>query len=289
MSIGMALIPVGDAIAKYLSAQTSYSPLFLAWSRFLLGACIMLPLALHGGRIGSLTGQFYKRQCLRGLLIALTVVCIIKAVSMSPIAEVFGAFFIGPVLSVVLSVFLLKEKASTTDWVSVVLGFVGVLLVVQPDFIGFSGAGVGLTVVQKQGLYWALLAGVFYGAFLVATRWASGIGPPLAQVSMQFIVATLLLSPFGVLEAMQLGIVQLPLLVLMGATSVLANYFSILGLARATAATLAPVVYMQVVAATLIGVYVFNHSLGLLAMAGITIIVLSGLFRIRIPSGSAAN
>jgi len=277
----MTLIPIGDSIAKYLSSVTSYPPVFLAWSRFLLGACIMFPLAIRTHGEASLTTTFYFRHSIRGLLIALTVVTIIKAVSISPVAEVFGAFFIGPVLSVILSVFLLNERASIADWLSVGFGFVGVLFVVQPEFIGFSKSDGSLSPAEQQGLYWALLAGVFYGSFLVSTRWAAGVGAPLAQVTMQFLVATLILTPFGLSVLIEQG-VQLPWwLLLMGATSVLANYLSILGLARAKAATLAPVVYMQVVAATIIGVGFFGNQLGLFAAIGIGIIVLSGLLRIR--------
>jgi len=267
MVVGMVLIPVGDAIAKFLSGTTDYSASFLAWARFSLGACLLLPLACLNTAANTLSKTFFVKQSLRGLLIALTVVTIIKAVSLSPIAEVFGCFFIGPVLSVILSVFVLKERASAAEWLSVVLGFVGVLLVVQPALLGFdtaNGTAVG-GVVDRTGLHWALLAGVFYGLFLVATRWAANVGDPLAQVTLQFVVAALVLAPFGLPDLLQYGVSSLLLLIAMSVTSVMANYCSIQALARAKAAVLAPVVYMQVVAATLLGMVMFNESIGVIA------------------------
>ena len=57
-----------------------------------------------------------------------------------------------------------------------------------------------------------------------------------------------------------------------------------MALARARPATLAPVVYMQVVAATIIGLFVFQESLSVLATLGISIIVFSGLLRIDFQS-----
>jgi len=290
MALGMILIPVGDAIAKYLSSITTYSPAFLAWARFILGALIMLPFAFIKGQTKSLSHTFYFRQSVRGVLIALTVVTIIKAVSLSPIAEVFGAFFLGPVLAVILSVFLLGERATVAEWISVCLGFVGVLLVVQPEFIFGLGSEQAESLRQGHtsvaGLYWALLAGVFYGLFLVATRWAAGTGPPLAQVSLQFTVAALVLFPFAFSELTGGKLDHVHWLIMMALSSVFANYLSILALARAQAAALAPVVYMQIVSATVIGLLLFNEKLGLIAAVGLCIVILSGFFRIKLPGQS---
>ncbi len=283
MAMGMSLIPVGDAIAKQLSNTTAYSAPFLAWARFGLGACVLLPLAFRTAESRQLPKTFFLKQSLRGLLIALTVVTIIKAVSLSPIAEVFGCFFIGPVLSVVLSIFVLNEKASLAQWVSVVLGFIGVLLVVQPGFLGFEATS-NTQDVDRSGLYWALLAGVFYGSFLVATRWAASVGPPLSQVAVQFAVAALLITPFAIANLISVGLVSVPLLIASSLSSVLANYFSIQALGRVTAAALAPVVYMQVVAATIIGLLFFNESLSIVASIGLALIIFSGFFRMRMPA-----
>lgn len=281
MLLGATFIPIGDAIAKHLSSVTDYTAIQLAWIRFSIGACILLPIAFAKFSITGLNRTFYVRQSVRGVLIALTVSAIIQAVSLSPIAEVFGVFFIGPILSVVLAVAMLKETASIAEWFSVVLGFAGVLLVVQPGFLGFADSG-GMTndASSRAGLYWALLAGVFYGCFLVATRWAAGFGPPLAQVSLQFLVAAIVLTPFALVSFFDKGIQSLYWLITMSVTSLLANYFSILALARASAGTIAPVVYFQVVAATIIGLSVFGETLGLVAAIGLIIIVVSGFFRL---------
>lgn len=285
MVLGMTLIPVGDAIAKFLSNTTNYSASFLAWARFSLGACILLPLAFLNRSVSKPTYTFYARQSIRGVLIALTVVTIIKAVSLSPIAEVFGCFFIGPVLSVILSVILLGEKANKAEWLSVILGFVGVLLVVQPAFLGFSSLQPATIEfdVDRTGLYWALLAGIFYGFFLVATRWAAATGDPIYQVTWQFMVAALVLAPFAIADLLQYGVESLLFFIAMSFSSVLANYCSIQALARAKSAVLAPVVYMQVVAATLLGIVIFNEPLGIIAGLGLVIIVLSGFFRVSLP------
>ena len=287
--MGMILIPVGDSIAKHVLNVTPYSPQFVAWVRFLVGGLVVLPFALRGITFNWLDTHFLKKQLLRAVLIVLTVVTIIKAVGLSPIADVFGAFFVGPILSVVLSSLVLRERATWLEWASVVIGFVGVLLVVQPavitQFMTLSEENIfGQTQTSKLGVYWALLSGIFYGSFLTATRWAAASGPPMVQVAVQFLLAALILTPFGLYELFETGVHKAELLLANGVTSVLANLLSILALARARPATLAPVVYMQVVAATFIGVFVFQETLSLLATLGISIIIFSGVLRFDFKS-----
>jgi len=299
MFLGMILIPVGDSLAKVVLSSTPYSPMLVAWVRFLIGGIVVLPFALSISSFNWKDVTFLKMQLLRSILIVLTVVTIIKAVGMSPLANVFGAFFVGPILSVVLSSLLLKEKATWLEWISVAIGFFGVLLVVQPDFIveilGFFSSfsstvstaelpNQGLSSDGYIGVYWALLAGIFYGAFLTATRWAAASGPPLIQVTVQFLLAAILLTPFGVYDLVLYGVQAPYLLLANGVSSVVANLLSILALARAKPATLAPVVYMQVVSATIIGLLIFEDSISVLATLGISIIVFSGLLRFDFQS-----
>lgn len=300
MVVGMILIPVGDSIAKWVLSTTPYSPQFVAWVRFLIGGVVVLPFALHLFQFNWLDPRFLKKQLLRAVLIVLTVVTIIKAVGMSPIADVFGAFFVGPILSVVLSSIVLKERATWLEWASVAIGFLGVLLVVQPAGL-FQWLGIlpdigavaneslltsdtAATAEHRQGVYWALVSGVFYGSFLTATRWAAASGPPMIQVAVQFLLAAVLLTPFGLYELAHQGIHKPELLLANGVTSMLANLLSILALARARPATLAPVVYMQVVAATFIGLFIFQEPLTKFAMIGISIIVFSGVLRFDFKS-----
>ncbi len=270
MSLGMSLIPVGDAIAKYLSGATEHSAIFLAWSRFIVGGSVALPLAWMHRHSGTYSPNFVFKHCVRGLCISMTLVLIIQALSLSPIADVFGAFFIGPSFAVVLSVVWLKERVTGLEWLSVIFGFVGVLMVIQP---------VGTI---SPGLPWAFAAGLCYGGFLTATRWAAGSGPPITQLAIQLIFGSVFLMPFAIQD---LSIIQAefaPLILIMGLSSTLANFFSIMALNRARPAFLAPIVYLQVVVATLLGLFYFGDTLNTLAALGIGLIVFTGLLKIRI-------
>lgn len=279
MTVGMILIPVGDALAKFISTQSTYTPGFLAWSRFAFGVIFLLPVGLLLKVFDGRDRAFYYRQALRGFCISMTLVFIITAVTLSPLADVFGAFFIGPIIATILSVLILGERVSWLGWLSVVLGFIGVIMVVQPGFHGSSG------------VYYALLAGIFYGSFLTATRWAANSGPPFAQLIAQTLFGFVFLLPFGINGIYNLsgdGLQTPTLILLMGFTSAAANLASIMALKRASAAYLAPVVYLQVVAATIISVMFFKDSINALAMAGLAVIVFTGILKIPPSAVSSA-
>jgi drug/metabolite transporter (DMT)-like permease len=134
----------------------------------------------------------------------------------------------------------------------------------------------------SPGIPWALVAGLCYGAFLTPTRWAAGSAPPVAQLLVQFLFGCLFLMPFGVAEVLRIGL-QVPHLLLFSAmTSGVANLMSIIALGLAPTAWLAPVVYLQIVSATFIGLVFFRDPVNVLTMSGLVLIMSTGL--LRLPS-----
>jgi len=147
MFVAMSLIPVGDSAGKLLVTRYGFHPFFLAWSRFALGALMILPFLPRGQFDPRLFLDW--RIWLRGLLIVGGISSILTALQTEPLPTVFGAFFVGPILSFFLSAWLLKEPVTKIQTILLLLGFCGVLLVVKPGF--------GMTA----GLGFAVLAGWF--------------------------------------------------------------------------------------------------------------------------------
>ncbi|MGI9333026.1 MAG: DMT family transporter [Gammaproteobacteria bacterium] len=268
MTVAMMLLPLGDGIAKYLTGATSYGSGFLAWSRFVVGVATVVPFACLTRAFAGLGWRFAYQQAIRGALVAGAIGMIITALESIPLADAFGAFFIGPALATVLAALVLRERVTRIEWVAVALGFLGVLLVVRP-----SGD-------MSVGLLWALAGGSSYGGFLVATRWATNSGPAAAQLAGQLCFGLLILAPFGARDLVTHGIEAPGMLLLMGAISVTSNLLSILALARARAAFLAPVVYVQIISATAYSWLIFDQIVDTIAFLGLMLIIAAGISRI---------
>lgn len=268
MAVGMMLLPVGDAMAKVLTEITLYSGAALAWSRFVVGAVLVTPFALAQGAFRGLGWGFVGRQALRGALISGAITSMTTAVGLAPLADVYGAFFIGPSLATILAVVLLNERARWPEWAAVALGLIGAMMVLRP------------TGQISVGLLFALLGGCFFGSFMVATRWATGTAPPMAQLSGQLIAGLIILVPLGLPGFLQYGLQGTGWILAMGVTSGLANLFQIMAFRHAGAVYLAPIVYTQIIAATVISWAVLGDRPEAWAMAGLVVIVSAAAFKV---------
>ncbi|WP_298293376.1 DMT family transporter [uncultured Litoreibacter sp.] len=260
MSLGMLLIPFGDTAGKMMTSAGVH-PFFVAWTRYLIGMVVLIPFAFHVDALKLLRNW---RIWLRSAVQVITICTILTALSTEPIANVFGAFFLGPMVSYALSVWLLKEQGSALRIILLAVGLGGVFLVVKPGF--------GMT----PGLAWAAASGCFYGMFLTASRWVAPLGRPVHLLLTQLIIGTLMLTPVGLLHLPLLTANVSGLVLWSGVASMMGNLFLVFAYARAGAATLAPFVYVQLIGATAYGLVFFGNWPDGLSAIGITVIFACG-------------
>ncbi|MEM1275068.1 MAG: DMT family transporter [Pseudomonadota bacterium] len=277
MALGMVLLPVADAIAKHITTITLYTGAFLAWTRFAVGFALVAPYVAAKGLYRGLGWDFVRRQAIRGGLVACAITCMINAVERAPLADVFGAFFVGPSVATILAVLILGERARWPDWTAVLLGFLGVLLVVQP------------TGDPSPGLFWALGGGTLFGCFLVATRWSTGSAPPLAQLAGQFFFGGVILAPLAIGNLLAHGLLEPWLILIAAISSGTSNLLQILAFRHAGAVYLAPMIYTQILSATAISILFFGDHLDPVALLGLVVILSAAAFKIPWKSSATIN
>ena len=87
-------------------------------------------------------------------------VCNFYAIDRLNIADANMLNKLSPFFAIIMSTFILKEKANKVEWGAVVLAFTGALLVIKPSFdiqfvygligaLGGLGAGIAYTYVQR--------------------------------------------------------------------------------------------------------------------------------------------
>lgn len=265
MMTGMMFIPLGDSFAKLLLQAVPYSVELVTWARFAVGAVFVVPLVFLLGKWRGTTRYFLPAALLRGGLLTMGIFLIISAVTTIPLALAFGAFFVGPGVANFLVHFVLRERVRPIEWISVAIGFVGVLLVVQPS------------ATMDTGILYALTAGVCYGAYNAATRWTRSVGSPIAQLAGQLVAGALIVLPF-VWEELQYVELDQPLLVLgSGLSSALGNLLAIIAYGMVRAALITPLIYTQLLSATALSVFLFGDQIDATAMFGLAVLFLAGL------------
>lgn len=263
MLASMTLIVGGDVAAKVLS-QNGVSPIFTAWTRFALAALVLLPFS--GLTRSDAPALRDPRVWLRALLIMAGICLILTALRTEPVANTFGAFFVGPIVAFALSALLLKERITLLRSVLLGLSFVGVLLVVKPGF--------GATV----GMGFALLAGVFHGCYVVATRWIAPLYRPRLLLISQLVLGGVILTPFGLAvlpDALTWGALGLVVISAMG--SAFGNLLLVTLSKTTPSNVIAPLIYTQLIPATMLGFVVFSDWPDWISFVGLAVIFATGI------------
>lgn len=263
----LMIIPFVDAIAKHLNF--TYSPLFVAWARYLAAVLIVVPLAVArlGPRAFPRTG--FGAHLLRTAFLVAAMTLHFIAITTIPLATALGAYFISPIIAALLAAFVLGERLTVRRGLAAVLGFVGALLIVRP------GGEI------EPGTLLAIVGGGLFACYIVATRAAALTAPALATLAFQNVFGALLLTPFAIVWWSWPDAGALLLMLLMGAVSSLSHLLSISAFRHAEASTLAPLYYVEIIGTTSVGYLVFGEFPDAVVWAGTAVIVASGLLVVR--------
>ena len=109
VALATTAIVCGDTAGKLLTGA-GVQPLFVAWSRFALAALVLA--GALGLRVSNLRSLLDWRLVLRAALIVGGIASILTALRTEPIANVFGAFFVGPIVAYAISALFLGERVS---------------------------------------------------------------------------------------------------------------------------------------------------------------------------------
>lgn len=283
-SLGVALMiastttmPVVDGIAKHLSA--TYTVLFISWARCCSGAFWVTPCAIARYKKGLLDRRSLVLLTLRAFLLLAAMMLYYAAIARVPMADALGAYFISPIVVTLLSGLLLKERLSIRRVTAVMLGFAGVVIMIRP----------GLTT--SVGILLAAASGTTFAFYILTTRImnVSGKVAPTVMLAFQYLFGAILLAPLA-WSKLTAGSESLVWLVgLMGALSLLAHGLEIAALRYAQPSMLAPFMYTEMVAATLIGYLFFHDFPDQVTWLGITIVVAAGLITLGKEQGAASH
>ena len=127
---GVTVFSVQDVIIKWLSGD--YPVLEIVFVRSLVSLPLLFALAsLRGGQRLRTAKPF--QQAFRGLLMFLSYTTYYLALAALPLAETVSIFYSAPLFMTALSGFLLGEHAGLRRWSAIAVGFVGVVVIMQPQ------------------------------------------------------------------------------------------------------------------------------------------------------------
>ncbi len=270
---GFSLLSVGDAVVKSIAGEWP-APAVSAL-RYNFGALgLGIAVALRHGRAGFV----FPRPALqlgRGAAVALATVCFFLGVMAMPLAEATAIQFTSPILTAILSGFVLGERVPRAAWGAIALAFAGVLIVLRPNFLELGGAAF-YPLGAAFGMAW----------LITFNRKSAGDAPVLVmQFTLALVAAPLLLIAAGVLHGVggpgfEIGrpspevVAKCALVAVTASTGHLMIYWAT---THAGAALVSPMTYVQLIVAAALGLAWFGDAPDLVALAGAALIIAGGL------------
>lgn len=266
------LAPLGDATAKVLGDEMSVG--FLVFIRFSVQALLLLPLVWFVGYPLPKGARLIRLTALRTALHICGIGLMFSALQYLPLADAIAIAFVMPFLMLLLGRVFLDEEVGPQRLAACAVGFIGTLLVVQPNF-----ATVGWPALLPMGV------AVVFALFMLVTRQiAKDVDPIGLQalsglMAVPLVGAALLLFPqVPILAVSPVSGGDWILLAWLGTLGTLAHLLMTWSLRFAPSATLAPMQYLEIPIGTIIGYLVFRDLPNGLAALGICITIAAGLY-----------
>ncbi len=187
--VGMLGMSVMDTCAKFLGEGYAISQVILA--RNGIGAVAILAyVVISGAGLASLRPRRPALLTLRSLLNIAAAFLFFTGLRYMPLADAFAIAFAAPLFITALSVPVLGEQVGVRRWAAVIVGFIGVMVVVQPGTSSFRieallplGAALAYAVSMLLGrkltrdlstasiMFWPSLGAVLVTAVMMPAQW----------------------------------------------------------------------------------------------------------------------
>jgi len=262
----IACMAFGCLWAMIRIASETVHPVLIVFYRTLFGFLSLTPFYIREGK-GAFATKKLKFHLIRGASAVVATFCIFYAVTVVPLAKVVAITYVAPVFAALVAVIILKEKVHTRRIVSMVIGFIGVMVVLRPgsmalslgEILAFFGAiGIAMTIIMIK-----VLSATERSETVVAYSYA--IVLPVSFLASLFIWKWPTWGEFG-------------LLALVGIFVTIAQLFTVKAFSKADLTAILPLDFIRLIFATLFGYYLFGEPLDNWVWVGASIILVSTIY-----------
>lgn len=266
LSAAVLWFSVLDTAAKFLVATLPL--LQIVFLRF-VGHTVFTAIVM-GPRFGwtLVRTRHPLLQFARALMLPVMTAMNFWALQYLQLAETGSIQFLAPIIVALMGNRLLGERLDRGRWIAIVVGFVGVLVILQPGSRGFHPA-----------MLVSLLQTMLYATFILLTRVLAARDRPESSNFLSALGATVMLAPFA------LHVWQTPatawewiVIAMTGVAGGLGHYLLAQAPRFAPASTITPFIYSQILYMVILGYVVFGDVPRAAVVVGAAIVIGSGLY-----------
>ncbi len=270
---GLALLWGIPYLFIKVAVDDGIPPIFLAWARVVLGACVLLALSARAGSLASVRG--HGRWIVLYALVEICVTFPLIGYGEQHVTSSLAAILIATVPAFV--VLMSRERLTRTRTIGLLLGFAGVVALVGIDVAGDSDELLGAGAI--------LLAAVGYSAGpLIYQRRFSGFDVR-AAMGWTLVAASVLLAPFAWIDPPETVTTDAGIAIVVLGVACTAAAFALFAVLITTigASRTAIITYVAPIVAVIAGVLVLDETVGPGAIVGL-VLILAGSWLATRPS-----
>lgn len=256
-----------DGISRHLAAE--YNVLMVVMIRYWFFAAFVIAIAMRkdgGVRAAARTAQ-PALQIFRGVLLAAEICVMVLAFTMLGLIESHAVFTCYPLLIAALSGPILGEKVGWRRWAAIGVGFVGVMVILQPGMGVFNPAAIV-----------PLVSAVMFALYGLLTRYVARQDSSATSFFWTGVAGSVLMTAVGIWFWEPMTGADWRWMALLCVTGVSGHWLLIRCYEAAEASAVQPFAYFQLVFAALIGLSVFGETIRTNVAIGAAMIVAAGLF-----------
>ncbi len=256
-----------DGLSRHLAGE--YNVMMVVMIRYWFFAAFVIAVAgrkAGGIRQAAATSQL-PLQVLRGLLLAGEICVMVLAFVLLGLIESHAVFTSYPLLVAALSGPILGEKVGWRRWAAIAVGFVGVLIILNPGYTVFA---VTALVPLASAMMFAL-----YG---LLTRYAARRDSTATSFFWTGVVGAVAMTLAGIWFWEPMTTADYGLMGVLCVTGALGHWLLIRCYEVAEASAVQPFAYLQLVFASAIGLIVFHETLKANVAIGAALVVSAGMF-----------
>lgn len=223
-------------------------------------------VAMHGG-FSNLRTHRLGEHFARAIMQFMSMLCIFTAYRIMPLADAVAISFASPLFLTVLSIPLLGERVGPHRWGAVLVGFAGVMLMVQP--------GPGML---EGGAVFAIASAFIGASVTVALRRMSLTESSTTLLFYQIMLNTALSAMLLPLGWVTPTLFDAALMGMIGIMSGVGQYWWMVAFRHAPASVAAPFNYTSIIWAAFFGYLVWGDVPGPALIGGALIVVASGMY-----------
>lgn len=267
MVVTTFVFAVQDGLSRHLAAE--YNVMMVVMIRYWFFAAFVISVARRkagGLRQAARTSQPVV-QAFRGFLLAAEICVMVAAFTLLGLVESHAVFACYPLLVAALSGPVLGEKVGWRRWAAIAVGFVGVIIILQPGYGVFDPAAVV-----------PLMAALMFALYGLLTRYVARRDTTATSFFWTGTTGAIAMTAAGVWywePMISTDWIWMGMLCVTGATG---HWMLIRCYEVAEASAVQPFAYFQLVFAASMGVLLFGETIRPNVALGVAIIVSAGLF-----------